>query len=216
MGTSLWIVPNEQDAERLKTLMRRTRQNERADFPSSYPAFHPHVTLASFPSASTSTSAPSTAAIRAALDSALHGADNPLPNPRPRPIQIAFESLELGTHFFRSVYIAAAPTPALRALHGAVHAGLGVAPRTPAFPHLSLCYVGDADAEERGRFWGEVRVRVRGGCEHGGGDGEGGRVSIWCGEEGGWVAGFEAGEVWVVECDGPVEGWTVLDKISIV
>ena len=200
-GTSLWIVPDEPDTERLKTIMR-TRQSERHNFPSSYPAFQPHVTLASFPS----TFAPPTSDIRAAIDSALehsHSGAN---------LPIKFQSVDIGTHFYRSVYIVITPTPELLALHENVHARLGIEPKTPAYPHVSLCYIDDAAVVEREKFLEELKregkIRY---------DSESKSVSLRCGEGEDWVwlREFGAREVWVAKCDGPVEGWTVLDKIPI-
>ncbi|KAG6854707.1 hypothetical protein C0991_002419 [Blastosporella zonata] len=200
-GTSLWLVPSEDDAERLKTIMHTTRQHERQNFPSSYPNFHPHVTLASFPSTST----PSISDIRTAIAPLLQ-----------QRLAVKFQSVDIGTHFFRSVYIAITPTPAILALHGNVHAKLGIDPSTPSFPHVSLCYIDDKDAlgGERERFLEELmdegRIRYED-SERGGG------VSLKCGgnEDGhGWMSVFEAKEVWVAECYGPVEDWTILGKIS--
>ncbi|KAG6917937.1 hypothetical protein DXG01_000375 [Tephrocybe rancida] len=199
-GTSLWLVPNDEDAERLKTIMR-ARQSEHHNYPSSYPTFHPHVTLASFPSPSTP---PTPETIRAAIEPVLQQSGS---------LAVKFQSVDIGDHFFRSVYIAVVPTPALLALHKDVHASLGIEPRTPSFPHVSLCYIDDADARggERERFLEELKKKGMTKTE-----GETG-VSLRCpdAEGGGWFSEFGAKEVWVAECDGPVESWNILDKIPI-
>lgn len=36
-----------------------------------------------------------------------------------------------------------------------------------------------------------------------------------CSDETKLLAGFEAREVWIALCDGPVETWKVLDKITL-
>ncbi|KAG6814574.1 hypothetical protein H0H92_000103 [Tricholoma furcatifolium] len=198
-GITLWIVPDEEDTKRLETIMR-ARQDERHNYPSSYPAFQPHVTLASFPSTST----PPTAAIRAAI----------APVAQQGGLAVKFQSVDIGTHFFRSVYIAITLTPGLAALHEAVHTKLGIEPKTPSYPHVSLCYIDDEDARkgERERFFEELkregRIREEG---HG--------VSLRCGKGEGdvvWLSEYQPKEVWIAECDGPVESWKIIDKISIV
>ncbi|GLB34777.1 putative cyclic phosphodiesterase-like protein [Lyophyllum shimeji] len=195
MGIAVWLVPSAEDAQRLKRIMD-TRREERSNHPSSYPSFHSHITLASLPLQSASPSE-----IRAAIPKFEHG------------LSVKFKSIEIGTHFFRSVYIAIELTPELSALHDKIHAKLAIEPRTPAFPHVSLCYIADEAAREREEFFRELK--------------DGGKirqiqndsnVSINCaggpGEED-WMSGFLAKEVWVAQCDGPVEDWTVLDKIPI-
>ena len=44
---------------------------------------------------------------------------------------------------------------------------------------------------------------------------EGDRVSLQCGEDGGWVDGFDVKEIWIAKCDGPVEGWEILDRLTL-
>lgn len=181
-------------------IMRNPRSAEGAQLLSaSYPKFEPHITLASFLPSST----PSLPAIRTALSG--WKADS---------VPVEFQSIDVGTHFFRSVYIAIAPTSTISALHEHIHTTLGVEPRTPSFPHLSLCYISDEDAQsgERGRFLRELEAAGK--VERVERDE---RVRLNCGGPGevDWLAGFQAGEVWVADCDGPVEGWSVLDVIPI-
>jgi len=175
------------------------RGDERQNLPTSYPTFYPHVTLASFPSQPALT----LSEIRAAMPKFQRG------------LPVKFKSIEIGTHFFRSIYIAIELTPLLSALHEEVHAKLAIEPRTPAFPHVSLCYIDDRDAlsGERDEFFRELKNggKIRrteddlGLCLNCGGSAE----EDWMGE-------FLVKEVWLAQCDGPVENWTILDIIPIV
>ncbi|KAF8077766.1 RNA ligase/cyclic nucleotide phosphodiesterase [Lyophyllum atratum] len=199
MGISLWIVPSPEDAQRLKTVMAAKQDGQQNLSLSSYPSFHPHITLASF---SCAESAAPLSDIRAAMPKLQHG------------LPIEFKSIDIGTSFFRSVYIAISLTSALSAMHEEVHTKLGIDPRTPAFPHASLCYIDDGDAllGERVKFFRELendgRLRKI--------EGESG-ISLNCGDflVEDWMSGFLATEVWVASCDGPVEGWKILDTILL-
>jgi 2',3'-cyclic-nucleotide 3'-phosphodiesterase len=168
-------------------------QTNRPHSASSYPKFDPHITLASFPS---SKNIP-LSTIRAAVLTS------------PAPVSVEFKSIEIGDHFFRSVYLAVKPTAALSALHEHIHAKLGLELRTPAFPHISLCYIDEEDARngERANFLQELdnsgRVRR-----------EEDSVGLNCAED--LLRGFEATEVWVTDCDGPVNEWSVLARIPLV
>lgn len=100
-------------------------------------------------------------------------------------------------------------------------------PKSPAFPHLSLYYIDEKDAEkgERERMYGEM---VRSGVVQNlsteeGEEGEEG-VVLDCGV--GTVPepdpdamvrldGIVGSEIWIVKCEGPVEGWEVMDKILL-
>jgi len=158
----------------------------------SFPRLEPHITLASLP-----LDIP-VSAIRACVTQ------------DQKRINIAFRSLEIGTHYFRSVYIAVKPSPELSTLHQEVHAALRTDPKTPAYPHVSLCYVTDQDAEKglRRQFAESLRVKEES-------DG------IALGVDGGHdesedgMAGFRADEIWIVRCVGPVETWEVLDIIKL-
>lgn len=159
----------------------------------SFPNFEPHVTLASLP--------PDTpvSAIRACI-----------PQDQEQ-INIAFRSLEIGSHYFRSVYIPVKLSPELSTLHQEVHAALRVHPKTPAYPHVSLCYVSDKDAEKglRRQFAESLQVKEES-------DGialgvDGGRDE----SEDDGMASFRANEIWIVRCEGPVETWEVLDIIEL-
>ena len=98
---------------------------------ASYPHFHPHITL----------SLPSDAAYPLTLRETI-----PLAQ---RAVPVRFVSRESGSHYFRSVFLAVQPSDALDTLHTHIHAALGV---PPAFPHMSLYYIADADAAEDVEF----------------------------------------------------------------
>ncbi|KAJ6624519.1 2',3'-cyclic-nucleotide 3'-phosphodiesterase [Mycena sp. CBHHK59/15] len=162
---------------------------------TSYSKFQPHITLAALPSPS-----PSLAEILSSI-----------PESQPA-LPITFDSIEVGSHFFRSVYIAVRPTSALSDLHHYVHAKLGIEPKTPAYPHISLCYINDADAAtgERVRYLQELENTGKVRRNHD-------SVSLNCGDHGEdkWLSGFQSPEIWIVNCEGPVETWTVERKISL-
>jgi len=69
-----------------------------------------------------------------------------------------------------------------------------------------VSYVDDADAPLR-------RVFVESLEKSGRVASEGGGVRLKFGmEDGAWIGGFEGTEIWIMECDGPVEEWKVLEK----
>ncbi|CDO77930.1 hypothetical protein BN946_scf184679.g9 [Trametes cinnabarina] len=141
--------------------------------PSSFPQFHPHVTLASSPDA---------AALRAAIP----------PNQRAFPVR--FKSLEVGDKYFNV---------------GAV----------PSVAHLSLYYIDDADEEERARTAETLRSELRV-LESGTGDERAVRLACLDDDAEGEqepeiLEGFDAEEIWVVKCEGPVPDWEVLEKIPL-
>ncbi|KAF9009779.1 hypothetical protein BDZ89DRAFT_1104561 [Hymenopellis radicata] len=113
--------------------------------------------------------------------------------PTSTPLKISFNSVNIENHFFRSVYIA---------------------PRTPLFPHISLCYITDEDAAlgERTSFYNALKDagRMKPTKDNAG-------VSLNCSQGAGedWASTFEASEVWIAECNGPVETWKILDKVSL-
>ncbi|KAF9030687.1 hypothetical protein BDZ89DRAFT_1064470 [Hymenopellis radicata] len=177
MGVTLWIVPSRKDAEKLKHIMDiRPRSLE-----ASYPSFEPHITLLSLPADSTI----SLPELRASIPTT--------------PLKISFNSVNIGDHFFRSVYIAVKPTPSSS---------------YPALPHISLCYITDEDAAlgERTSFYNALKDagRMKPTQDNAG-------VSLNCSQGAGedWVSTFEASEVWITECNGPVESWKILDKVSL-
>ncbi|CAA7271610.1 unnamed protein product [Cyclocybe aegerita] len=202
MGLSLWLVPDKKNAEGLITIMNAVENNGSLS-PASYPKFYPHITLASFPST---------------MARCLETIGTSIPT-LGTPLRCHFASVHVGSHYFRSVYIAIKPTLEIVDLRRRVHAALGVEPRTPSFPHLSLCYIDDADAEkgEREAFYKVLReggnFKKEIGC-----DGKDTGVSLnlsFDPEVENWSACVDVSEVWVAQCEGPVEGWTVLGKYPL-
>ncbi|KAK0211077.1 2',3'-cyclic-nucleotide 3'-phosphodiesterase [Desarmillaria ectypa] len=194
MGIALWVVPPSACAAKLKCIMNvRPRPSATTASSSSYPRFDPHITLLSLPADSSI----SVSILRDAISSIQLSLD------------ITFKSIDIGTHFFRSVYITVQLTPELTEIHTHVHKKVGVEPRTPKYPHVSLCYITDEDAQqgERRAFYQAIEDKIRK---------EGDIVSIDCGklaEE--WMSGFVANEIWIAECNGPIEDWRILDKIPL-
>jgi 2',3'-cyclic-nucleotide 3'-phosphodiesterase len=189
---TLWIVPPAIDAVRLNRVMSlrpKPQSPHNEPSPESYPAFHPHITLASFPKDSGFT-------LSQIRDSIPHGQ---------HVLNIGFSSVEVGQVFYRSVYITIQLTNQLADLHDRVHAALGAQPRTPSFPHISLCYISDADGdEERQRYRALVKTK----------EGPDNAVAIECGADE-WVDSFTSPEIWIVDCDGPVSSWKVQEKIIL-
>ncbi|KAF8264223.1 2',3'-cyclic-nucleotide 3'-phosphodiesterase [Lactarius quietus] len=207
MGISLWLVPSAPESALLQQLMNR---HPKPGADHSFPHFHPHVTLATLrPTASDS----------AARDSTVLSLREALPLGQ-RTVPVRFARVVAGDHYFRSVFVALAPSPELVHLRAAL-AAAGT-PHPPAFPHLSLYYIADEEADTRERLVQElerenvVRLAADGqevvlecGGTGAGGDG------IGSGTAEGAMAGFTGTQIWIVDCEGPVEGWKVLDKILL-
>ncbi|KAF8503390.1 2',3'-cyclic-nucleotide 3'-phosphodiesterase [Russula emetica] len=149
-----------------------------------------------------------------------------------RAIRIRFARVLTGDKYFLSIYIALAPSNELAQLRSsALAVGVGGASgnnrpdpekASPAFPHLSLFYIADEEAHSRVRLMQEMEregvirhsadglsvalrcAQIAGDSEDG--DGDGGN---------GVLEGFTATQVWIVDCEGPVEEWKVLDKILL-
>ena len=187
----MWIVPNATDAQRLENIMNsRTDSTLSQGGLGSYPKFHPHITLALLPLSVENNLTDIEASIASSLKA---------------PLTIKFSSVEIGSHYFRSVYIAIEPTSEIMNLHERIHEALQTVPQTPSFPHLSLCYIDDKDAGEREAFFKNLKdggkIRAGGGLD--------------CGlVEEDWMDCFEANEIWVVQSDGPVNEWAILRKFS--
>jgi hypothetical protein len=159
-----------------------------------------------------------------------------------RAVHVRFARVLAGDHYFRSIYVAIAPSPELAQLRTALALpgpaqGRGKNSKPvvavpgpdspPAFPHLSLYYVADEEAHTRARFLQELEredvvrhsadgltVALR--CAGGVGTGEGGGGGGGGGGEGdGVLEGCICTQIWIVDCEGPVEGWKVLDKILL-
>jgi len=196
MGVTLWIVPSAKDALKLRIVMDARPAEHLTSSESSYPKFDPHITLAALPSSV------DIADIRSAIPMAQ------------KLLKINFQAVEVGSHFFRSVYVKIEPSSALSELHKHVHAVLGVEPRTPLYPHLSLCYIDDKDAANgaRDKFLEELdsQSRIRR-DEHDG-------ILLNCGvgnADEDWLGGFDAPEIWIANCEGPVASWSILERIPL-
>lgn len=156
--------------------------------PDSYPAFLPHITLASVPF--------SDPGIPDALLAAI-------PEHHHQPIRANFQSLAVSDHYFRSVLIDIEPTRDLVDFQNQISANLrrgGLEPSAPRFPHMSFCYVADQDRADRERT-ARALEESGGVCQIAGTQ----SISLRCGDVS--LSGFDGMEVWVVICEGPVETW---------
>jgi hypothetical protein len=147
---------------------------------------------------------------------------------------VRFGRVVAGDHYFRSIYVAlllSRELVELRVALGNPAAALGTPssgsaavagspspppPPPPAFPHLSLYYIADEEAHARARVLQELeRENVVGPSV----DGRGIVLRCTDGGEGsagvGVLEGFTGTQIWIVDCEGPVEGWKVLDKILL-
>lgn len=91
------------------------------------------------------------------------------------------------------------------------------------FPHMSIYYIDDMEAEERSRVLQELKdngtvIKSEEGVQI---HTSGGPIGIPTGSEtrplpqGDALSGIDAVEIWVALCDGPVESWTVLEKVEL-
>lgn len=167
MGISLWIVPPTSDpvTPKLKEIITTLSKKR------SSPSFHPHITLASLPQCV------SLEEITACLLT-VKG-----------PVSINFEKIRTGETYFQSVFIAIEATQSILALHEHIHRALGVQPKTPEFPHLSLYY----GNEEKAQIAEETSSLLNGNTS----------------------GGFQAKEIWVVNCEGKPESWAIFEKICL-
>jgi len=186
-GLSVWLVPSHGMAEKLESVMHSHPRSSS----KSYPHFYPHITLAS-----------------AASSTLLNSVVSSIPTDL-SAIPVTFQNLKVGDHFFRSVYFSIHLSSELSALQSSIYAASSVfVHKTPSFPHMSIFYIEDTEADERTRMARELElnglVRTCEGC-----------VELKFGEE--WIDGFLGKEIWIVGCDGPVEGWSlkVLKKIEL-
>jgi 2',3'-cyclic-nucleotide 3'-phosphodiesterase len=157
--------------------------------PISYPRFNAHITIAS--------GAKSLEEMQQAVPQTL------------APVPVRFRSVESGPVYFRSVLVAIAPDQGICMLEEAARKGLGKSEPPPSFPHMSFAYIDDAEAHERERLVEEYKSK---GIFDQAKDGTG--VVLRCGE-GDHVDGFIASELWIVRCEGKVEEWDVLKKITL-
>ncbi|KAH9483939.1 2',3'-cyclic-nucleotide 3'-phosphodiesterase [Psilocybe cubensis] len=194
------VISHPLEAKKLGFVINSQRKDPSLSV-ASYPKFYPHITLASLPQS---------------LETELDKIAGSIPTfDAHAPLRCYFDQVKIGDHYFRSVYVAIKPTREILSLYEEVHQRLGLEPRCPAFPHMSLCYIDDADAinGERDRFYDELRTSAVIGFK----TEEPEAVQLNCGSEGtnNWVDNFKAHEVWAVRCEGPVESWEVLHKIPL-
>jgi len=203
-------MPSRSTADELKQIMSvrpNNNNNERDDddddnkrhdpSPTSYPVFEPHITLASI---HLETPVSLSMIRRNVL-------------PQQRPFLVEFGSVDVGDHYFRSVYITVVLDETLKKLRRAVQETLDVYSNTPCYPHMSLVYITDEDQEvgrERERYFDELRGRKLISYDDGGG------VKLRTPDlKSGWFKGSMMTEIWVTRSVGPVETWEVLDKIIL-
>jgi len=159
---------------------------------SSYPAFLPHITLASVRSG------------------------NELPGDlltkftqNRQSVRANFRSLEVSDHYFRSVLVAVETTTDLLILHEEIRSALShLSPSAPMFPHMSLSYIADEDANTGERARAAHWLMKEAGVIYEDEDHQ--TMSLRCGER--RLSGFDGEEIWLVNCEGPVEQWVVRDK----
>ena len=183
-GLAIWIVPDED----IFTEIMHIRTGKAK--PPSYPEFPPHVTLALLPQHI------QVDAVQDALNDLFE-----------RPFSVKFASIEIGSQYFRSVYVSMHLTEDIARLHSDLHKQLQIEPRTPSFPHLSLCYISDEDAEkgERQAFYNAIE---EGGLVVQSNDG----IALRSKPSDQPKPGFLCKEIWLVDCEGDVEKWPIIAK----
>jgi 2',3'-cyclic-nucleotide 3'-phosphodiesterase len=152
--------------------------------PTSYPRFEPHITLGSSPDLDL---------LRAAART------------KHAPVPVRFKSVDVGPVYFRSIIVTIHPDDGINTLERNIRATLGKSEPPASYPHMSLFYIDDAEADEqiRVRKVVEERVRVRKVMEEDGiirPNDQG--VVLRCSPEGGEddIDGFVGGEIWIVKC----------------
>lgn len=190
-GISLWLVPTPEQTALLKRVMAIKRSSPTS--PSSFPDFQPHITLATTPSA---------AKLRESIP------DNQAAI-RPR-----FRSIDVGDKYFMSVYARVHDVDALAVLRQHLSARLGDA-AVPPIPHVSLYYIDNADAGEREKVREELKNKGRI-VERADG------VALDCSKDpentdspDEVLEGIDGEEIWIMQCNGPVPTWEVLDKVKL-
>jgi 2',3'-cyclic-nucleotide 3'-phosphodiesterase len=248
-GIAVWLVPSEPESALLEQLMS---YHPKPSTPHSFPHFHPHITLAAIGVTPHQPPPPAAAAVATSTHDRDQGTDpHPHPNMDPDPtvllalreavplgqraVRVRFARVLAGDHYFRSIYVAIAPSSELARLRVALALAQqaqggqkGPGPDSPpAFPHLSLYYVADEEAHTRERFLQELErekvvkhsadglsVSLRCAGDGGGGGGVEDEGRPMNGNDG-WLEGCTCTQIWIVDCGGPVEGWKVLDKILL-
>ncbi|KAI0340070.1 hypothetical protein BDW22DRAFT_1360579 [Trametopsis cervina] len=163
--------------------------------PSSFPRFHPHVTLATVPAEF------SVEALRQAI-------------PAGQPIvPVTFKVVEVGDKYFMSIYTTVHQDGLLGELRTALIKTLGES-TVPPKSHVSLFYIDDSEPEERTKMFDDL---VK---QHKIVDLDGDKVALGCSSAPGAdpravISSFGGSEIWIALCDGPVETWTVEEKIKL-
>jgi len=198
MGYSLWLLPAEPQRSALAWVMayRPTsyRENRQSYSSKSFPHFEPHLTLANF-------SLPSPPSLDVLLP------------PKLDRVVARFKSLHVGNSYLGSLSVTVEKTSDLMTLHDAIDAHLklnNIENRGGRFPHMSLFYLDEAILGDRQRLperlqrRGLVTSKREGVLLHSFLDGDHAvPVSL---------SGFDGEEIWLMDCNGPVAEWKMLDK----
>ncbi|KAF9792360.1 2',3'-cyclic-nucleotide 3'-phosphodiesterase [Thelephora terrestris] len=204
MGLSLWLVPTAEQSAKLSWLMHIRPPT--AKMFNSYPRFHPHITLVTVPSTTP------VEELVAAIPS------------RQSQVKVAFSDVVVSNAYFRSVLATIEPSPYIMSLQTEIVESLKIRnPPSPMFPHMSIYYIDDTEAEERTRILQELEangtvIKTEEGVQI---HTSVGPVGVPTGPEtrpephDDALQGFDGAEIWVALCDGPVESWTVLEKVVL-
>ncbi|KAF9653064.1 hypothetical protein BDM02DRAFT_2122023 [Thelephora ganbajun] len=205
MGLSLWLVPTAEQSAKLVWIMHIRPPT--AKMSNSYTRFHPHITLATVPSTT-----PVEELVAA------------IPSRQPK-VKADFSDVVVSDAYFRSVLAIVKPSPTIMSLRTKINENLKIrSPQSPMFPHMSIYYIDDAEAEERKRVLQELKengtvVQTEDGVQI---HTSGGPLGVPTGSgtrplpHGDALQGFDGVEIWIAYCDGPVETWTVLEKVELV
>ncbi|KAI0086438.1 2',3'-cyclic-nucleotide 3'-phosphodiesterase [Irpex rosettiformis] len=193
MGTSLWLVPPSDIADKLERIMKFKTPSYKS--PASFPHFHPHITLTTVPS-----------------NTPLEDLRKVVPVDQ-ADIPVTFKVVEVGEKYFMSVYVTVHQNGSLGELREHLKNTLGEK-TVPPKSHISLFYIDDPDSEERNKVFDEL-VQQQRIVELGEG-----KVGLNCSEIPDKnleeiVSGFKGTEIWIAVCEGPVETWEIKDKIVL-
>ncbi|KAJ7034310.1 hypothetical protein C8F04DRAFT_578734 [Mycena alexandri] len=196
MGYSLWLLPGEPQRSALAWVMayRPTsyRENRQSYSSKSFPDFDPHITLANF-------SLPSPPSLDVLLP------------PKLDRVFARFKSLHVGNSYLGSLSVTIEKTSDLMTLHDAIDAHLrlnNIENRGGRFPHMSLFYLDEAVLGDRRRL--PERLQRRGLVTS---KREGVLLNSFPdGDPPVSLSGFDGEEIWLMDCNGPVAEWKMLDK----
>ncbi|KAF7343377.1 hypothetical protein MVEN_01770000 [Mycena venus] len=198
MGYSLWLMPSDAQRSALAWLMEYRPssylKNPRSYSSKSFPHFEPHITLANL-------SLPFPPSL-----------DMLLP-PRLERVVARFKSLHVGNKYLSSLSVTVKKTPDLMTLHDTIDAHLklnNIENRGGRFPHMSLFYLDEAVPGDRQRL--PERLQRRGLVTS---TREGILLNCFL-DDAAFVPvslpSFNGEEIWLVDCNGPVAEWKMLDK----